>query len=213
MDPGSYQWNFVDLAVLALLLIGLIGGFVKGFTWQIVRLAFLVLAFFLSGRYAERLGAWMGEVTGQRIQESVQTGVAYALVFAGVYLGSWPLAYLLRSGIEKLRLQSFDRVLGGLLGSVKAAAVSYVLVLCVIYFAPRLAQDSAFEKEVLRSIAYELVSEMNPTLSGLLPEEFHERVEKLRERVEEEIDERRRPAEPSGAPETGEHDPQRPPGF
>ena len=70
MTFADWSWNVVDLVVLGVLLFGLVGGFLKGFTWQIVRLAFLGLAIFLSLRFCDALGVRIGDLTRHRMLEA-----------------------------------------------------------------------------------------------------------------------------------------------
>lgn len=200
MTFADWNWNLVDLVVLGLLLFGLVGGFLKGFTWQIVRLAFLVLAIFLAVRFCEPLGVRIGDLTRHRMNPSVDKSLAYAVIFGFVYLGSLPLAYLLRSGIAKLKLKSYDRMIGGMLGSVKAATVAYIGLLLVIFFAPRvLSEENQLESLVRDSYSYEAVSWAHPKVSRMFPEEFHEKVGELAEKIQRKIDRKRgKPAEESG---------------
>ncbi len=190
MSFAEWNWNLVDLAILALILFGIVGGFLKGFTWQVVRLSFLVLAFFLAFRFCVPVGDWVGKLTRDRMNPTVNKSFAYAVIFGFTYLGSWPLAILLRKGIAKLQLRSYDRMIGAMLGFFKTTAVAYVLLLIVLFFAPRvLSEENRLEDIVERSIAYRVVSEVNPTLSGLLPPEFHARVNEVRDQIARKIDE------------------------
>lgn len=198
MSFAEWNWNLVDLVILALILFGIVGGFLKGFTWQVVRLSFLVLAFFLAFRFCVPVGEWVGKLTRDRMNPTVNKSLAYAVIFGFTYLGSWPLAILLRKGIAKLQLRSYDRMVGAMLGFFKTTAVAYVLLLIVLFFAPRvLSEENRIEDLVERSIAYRVVSEVNPTLSGLLPPEFHDRVNEVRDQIARKIDEVRTDEDPT----------------
>ena len=192
MTFADWNWNFVDLAVLGILLFGLVGGFMKGFTWQIVRLLFLALAIFLSMRFCDPLGVRIGDLTRHRMNPGMDKSLAYVLIFGVTYFGSLPLAFLLRSGIAKLKLKSYDRMVGGMLGCVKAAAVAYVLLLIVIFFAPRvLSEENRLESTVRNSFSYEALAWAHPKVSRVFPEEFHEKIGELADKVERKIDRNR----------------------
>ena len=204
---AEWTWNPVDLTVLVVLAFGLIGGIVKGFTWQVVRLAFLVGAFWGAARFSVPVGKLIGSITGERVDDSIERGVAYTLLFAGIYLGSIPIALWLRSGIGKLKLRSYDRMVGGLLGVAKSTAVAYVALLLVIYMAPRvLSSESRLEATVRSSLAYVAVTHAHPAVAGIFPPEFHQRVAEFRTRVEDRLD-LPEPASGPGTERFGETDP------
>ncbi len=198
----EWSWNVTDLVVGGVLLFGIVGGMIKGFTWQVVRLVFLAIAILVSGHFCAPIGEWFGQVTGEKLSFAMNKGIAYSVLFGAIYLGSLPLAFLLRSGIAKLKLKSYDRALGSALGLLKSTAVAYVALLLILFFGPRILSDeNRLEQSVRTSYAYSAVSWANPTLEGLLPEEFHERVRVLGEEVDRKINEnRQRRGEPERQP-------------
>jgi membrane protein required for colicin V production len=195
------QPNFVDLAFALIVLLSLVGGVLRGFTWQLVRIVFLVLAFVLANEYCAWMASQIRQVTHDGIGSPVDKGLAFVLIFSAVYLGSWPLASLLRSAIEKMKLKSFDRLLGACLGIFKGAAIGYVLFLVLAFLVPKAYPGgSRVEEQLVRSYSFVGVSRVDPVVRGLLPDEFHAMVAELADRVDDAIDGTEEEAPDGGAP-------------
>lgn len=129
--------NSVDLIVLILILLnGVIGAF-RGFTWQVFRLGSLVLAFYLSHRFASRiaddqLSRWLDW------DSSALRALSWSGIMALTYLGMSGLGYLFRSMIDRLRLTSSDRTLGFLLGCAKGGIIVGIALQILVLFHPTL---------------------------------------------------------------------------
>jgi len=178
-------WNIVDLLFGIWILFHLVGGLAKGFTWQLVRLVFLIAGFVVAHEYCGHLSLGLRDLTNGKLEPPVDRVLAFSLIFIAVYLGSWPIAALLRAVMSKLELRSFDRFLGGILGVVKGALVSYVAFLILAFFVPRAYPDgSRLEVQLRGSYSFAAVRSVDPVVREVFPGEFHAVLEDLGQRHE-----------------------------
>lgn len=125
----------VDTIALALLLLFLIRGAVKGLVWQVAGLAGVVGGLVVARTFALDVAPKITKVIPRLSEEQgLDIYTAYFLLFVGTLVVAAVLGRLLKNLIDRLRLQSFDRVLGGVFGMVKAAAliVMAVYILAVV---------------------------------------------------------------------------------
>ena len=133
--------NSADAIVLVVILANGLLGAIRGFTWQVFRLASLVLGFWLSWRFAVRFAdgpllSWLGweDATARRV-------LSYAVIFAGAYLVMHLVGWWMRGLIDRLRLRSSDRSLGFLLGCLKGCVFVVVALQILLIFEPVLPAD------------------------------------------------------------------------
>ena len=126
--------NTIDvIVVLVVVLNGIIGAY-KGFVWQALRLASIVLGILLARSLGPSLAvgleSWMSwDPTGCRV-------IAYITVFAATYLLVTVIGHMCRKWIDKARLTSTDRSLGFILGSAKGLLLVWVIFYFVLIFFP-----------------------------------------------------------------------------
>ena len=134
--------GWVDRTALAVLLVFFVIGLFKGLIWQVSRIAILLAAYFVSGRYGRVLGDWLASPAGGSEPGSVSPAVhstadgvnavegalhveptsettlylAYVLLFLGVLIVLSLAAILLQKLANKAGLGFFDRLGGGMLG-------------------------------------------------------------------------------------------------
>ncbi|MBI4879297.1 MAG: CvpA family protein [Planctomycetes bacterium] len=171
----------VDVGALIVVLFNLLMGLIRGFVWQFVRLGTIVAALCLARYGSADLAVW--------VQNSFSVGqpadriLAYFAIFFAVFIAGTLLAFLLRGVLATLRLQSFDRLLGALLGAVKGGAIVVVAVLLLA----RLRGVPALQDELAVSHAARLsaavVERIDPFFPDTLGEEFTSWLEEIRSRL------------------------------
>ncbi len=132
--------SWVDHTALGVLLVFFVLGLFKGLIWQVSRIAILVVAYVVAGRFggevagmlAATTGAPSSEAPGSEAPGSEAPGettiyLAYVLLFLAVLIVLSLLAMLLQKLAVKAGLGFFDRVGGGVLGVATGA--------CVVLFA------------------------------------------------------------------------------
>lgn len=126
------QLGWVDLTALAVLLVFFVLGLFKGLVWQISRIAILIIAYVVAGRFGGGFGAWiatwMGSESATPEQQEVALYLAYVAIFLGVLVLLSLFALLLKKWIDKAGMGFFDRVGGGVVGIATGGAVVLFLL-------------------------------------------------------------------------------------
>ena len=132
--------GWVDRTALAVLAVFFVIGLFKGLIWQVSRMAILVAAYVLAGRYGADVGAFLARspsVGGTAGPEPIDTPdttlyLAYVLLFLAVLVVLSLLAILVQKLAAKAGLGFFDRLGGGVLGFATGACV-VLFGLSVVY--------------------------------------------------------------------------------
>jgi len=152
-DLGLDNLGWVDITALGVLLVFFVMGLFKGLIWQVSRIAILVSAYFVAGRFghdvAELLGrkaptatpvgtaaTETGSVSVGTIEVDTTLYLAYMLLFVGVLIVLSLVAMLVRKLAHKAGLGFFDRLGGGVLGIATGACVVLAGVFGVNMFFP-----------------------------------------------------------------------------
>lgn len=120
----------VDAAMLALLLVSMLVGAVRGLTFELLSLAGWFAAWFA--------GLWLGPLLAPHLPigevgSTLNRGIAFACAFLGV-LVVWSLAArAVASLIGKTPLRPLDRLLGAVFGLSRGALVLLALAAVVAY--------------------------------------------------------------------------------
>ena len=114
----------VDWIIVAVVLISVLVGLLRGVTREIVSLAGWVTGLVLAFFFAEQLGATLP------IEPPVlRTAIAALLILAGVLIIAALIGALLRALLAAAKLSALDRVLGAAFGFARAGLVLGVAVL------------------------------------------------------------------------------------
>ncbi len=108
----------LDWIAIALLVLSMLFGLVRGLMYEVILLAAWVAAFFCAQWFAADVGAWLpfGDPAG-----NWRYATGFALVFVGVVFGVGLVASLMRKLITAVGLRPVDRLLGGVFGLARAA--------------------------------------------------------------------------------------------
>lgn len=122
--------NAVDAIVVIVCLLSALIGFWSGFVWQIIRLVSWVGALWGAGRYGGVVAGHMGSgVSGE-----MRAFIGFLMVFVGILLVCYVIAYLITTMVDALQLTLADRIAGGLLGVVKGLFFCGIIALAVLHF-------------------------------------------------------------------------------
>ncbi|MBI1849607.1 MAG: CvpA family protein [Planctomycetes bacterium] len=170
-------WNWIDIVLILLILASVIAGFVKGFAWQVIRLLFLFFGILLAKAYAEPLGVQLRPLLGSNGRPPADRYVAYAILLTVIYVSSLGLAFGIRTAVEKMKLSSFDRLLGGVLGLLKGILVAYA---AFVFVAVVKADDTTIGRALRDSQSARVVAGIDTIVHPLFPPEFHDQIESWR---------------------------------
>ena len=168
MDNLSHL-NVVDIAVLILILLGLIRGFVKGLSGELAGLLGATVAFAGAWYFYTPLGNFLTDKT--RLSERATVAVAFVLVLIGAYLAMKILRLVLRHVMEFSFKGKIEKLGGMLAGGIRMTVVVIALVLLMTLWPHEslhrlFAEESAFGRFVFEKLGpvYEKMAEEYPAL-------------------------------------------------
>ncbi|MGZ5249158.1 MAG: CvpA family protein [Caldimonas sp.] len=149
--------NWVDLAMLCILVLSAVVGLVRGLTFELLSLAGWFVAYFA----ARWLEPWLAPHLPVGAPGSLlNQGVAFASAFVFVLIVWSLLARAVSALIGATPLRPLDRLLGALFGIVRGAVVLLVFATLVAY--TPVARSQAWRESVGAALA-------GAVLQGLLP--------------------------------------------
>jgi membrane protein required for colicin V production len=149
--------NLLDWVAVALLVISMLIGLVRGLVFEVISLAGWVAAFFCAQWFADDVGKWLpfGDPNA-----TWRYAAGFVLVFIGVAFGVGLVAALIRKLITAVGLRPVDRLLGGVFGIARGAVALLALAVVVHLLA---LSDSAWWHESRSAIV------LDAALQGLKP--------------------------------------------
>jgi membrane protein required for colicin V production len=169
--------EWYDLLMIAVLLGTTIFGFLKGMAWQIASLASLVVSYFVALRFSEPLAA-----TGLVGDEAPWNRfVAMLAIYVVTSLVIWMAFRVVSRAIDRVRLQEFDRQIGGLFGLAKGI----LLCVAITFFALTLAPGT--RETILRSRSGHYIALLIARADAVMPPEVHDVLDPYLERLEQEL--------------------------
>ena len=166
MDLTSFGW--VDLAFLALLLLSIFVGIVRGFIFELLSLLGWVAAWFAAQWFAPQVAAWLPVGTPG---SALNLGAAFALTFIAALI-AWTLAArLIRLLLHATPLSLPDRLLGALFGALRGVVL--LLALAVVVGLTPLARSASWQQSRgavwLNGALHALMPLLPPQLGRHLP--------------------------------------------
>ena len=147
----------LDWIAIALLVVSMLYGLVRGLVFEVISLAGWVAAFICAQWLAEDVGAWLpfGDPAA-----SWRYAAGFVLVFVAVAFGVGLVAALTRRLIAAVGLRPVDRVLGAAFGLARGAVTLLAIAVVVHLLA---LSDSAWWRESQSAIV------LDAALQGLKP--------------------------------------------
>jgi membrane protein required for colicin V production len=167
--------TFFDFLVLALVASSVVSGAMRGIVRALLTGAALLAGLFIAAQGYEAVGAIL---RGLKLVESSAAANAggFLLIVVAALVGGFVAGRLIKGGLQHVRLEWFDRVLGGAFGLLRGWAVCSILYLALTAFpvsidsvteartAPILAQGaeflSFFTSQEVRTRFYESYSDL-----------------------------------------------------
>lgn len=162
MDIG-----WVDIALLAVLLVSVALGILRGFVFELLAIAGWVVAFLVAQWATPQ---WAADVPVGEPGSAVNHLATFALVFV-VTLFIWSLvAWLVKRLIRASALSAADRALGAAFGLARGMLI--VLVAAVLVLWTPLARSAAWQSSHGAAVLESMISGLKP----LMPAELAERL-------------------------------------
>ena len=151
------QVGWIDLSTLVVLTVFFVLGLFRGLIWQLSRFLTIILGYILAGIFAKDLEGFIIDTWPQ--SESFALLASWFAIFITVFILLSALAWLLTGILKKLRMGAYDRLGGGLVGTVTGAAI-VVFFLAVIYtvLGPGTGVVQAAEKSRTKRLAVSTLS-------------------------------------------------------
>jgi len=148
-----------DAAMVIVVVLGMVRGAWRGFTWQMASIASLVLGYTAAHTTSARIASHLpGE---PEVQRMLAMGVVYIAVSGGIF----GIAWMIRGTLRKLKFEAFDRHLGMLLGGLEGVGVGMLATMFVVSLAP------ATRQPIFSSTAGRVVGTVMNNLGPVLPGE------------------------------------------
>ncbi len=148
-----------DVAMAIVVILGMIRGAWRGFTWQVASIASLILGYAAAQTGSARIAPHLPG------QPEVQRVLAMGLIYIAVSGGIFGLAWMIRGTIRKLKFEAYDRHLGALLGGIEGVGVGMLATLFLVSVAPAMRQP------IFSSPTGHLVGAVMNDLGPVLPAE------------------------------------------
>ncbi len=148
-----------DAAMVIVVVLGMVRGAWRGFTWQMASIASLVLGYTAAHTTSARIASYLpGE---PEVQRMLAMGVVYIAVSGGIF----GIAWMIRGTLRKLKFEAYDRHLGMLLGGLEGVGVGMLATMFVVSLAP------ATRQQIFSSTTGRAVGTVMNNLGPVLPAE------------------------------------------
>jgi len=169
-------YDFIMLFVL----FGLtIYGYSKGMAWQIAYLASFIASYFVATKFSGQLAPLFGD------SAPWNKFVAMAAIYAATSLAIWILFRGVRGGIDRVKLQGFDRQMGAIIG----AARGVLWCVGITFFSVTLLPDHQ-KQHVIASQSGRQIARLLDKADAVVPPELHQVIAPHLERLEQELNSR-----------------------
>jgi membrane protein required for colicin V production len=168
-----------DLFMLAVLVGATIFGFWKGMAWQIASLAALVVSYFASLKFSDQLAPLATSMFG--VQAPLNRCVAMLVIYIITSFIVWMLFRMVSGAIDKIRLESFDKQMGGTLGFAEGVCMCVIITFFVVMFWP--AQREA----IVASQSGHYIVVLLDKANSIFPPEIHQVVDPYLRQLQERL--------------------------
>lgn len=117
--------NYIDIAILVLIFLSALVGFIRGFVKEALSLTTWVVAIVLAFVFSEELATHLPFVS----HELARKALSFILIFVAVIMVGSLISYMINKGIHAIGMGGLDRILGGAFGVIRGALVVTLLVL------------------------------------------------------------------------------------
>jgi len=119
-----------DAAMGVLLVLGMVRGAWRGFTWQVASLGSLFLGYVAAHQISAQVAPYLPGAP--EVQRIMAMAVVYIAVSGGIFAAAW----MVRGTLRRLKFEAYDRHLGMLLGGAEAVGVGILATMFVVSVAP-----------------------------------------------------------------------------
>lgn len=151
-------------------------GYAKGMAWQVAYLTSFFVSYFVAVKFSNQLAPVFGDAAPWN------KFAAMAAIYIGFSLITWMVFRVIRGGINKVKLQSFDRQMGALVG----AARGVLWCVGVTFFAVTLLPDNT-KQQIIGSQSGRYIAKLLDKADVVFPQEIHQVLDPHLNRLEQEL--------------------------
>ena len=171
---SEFSINFVDLVIMASLLVSGLLALSRGFVKEVLFIAGLVLAAFAALTWFPSVQLFLEHYIGQAL---IAGSIAFVVIFVSVLTAASYLSSAISRRVRGSEIGILDRSLGFLFGLARGALVIALAYLLLVQFYPALLE----EKELRTARAMPAVEYSARFLARLLPKHIGESLDKIGE--------------------------------
>jgi membrane protein required for colicin V production len=165
-----------DIIMVLVLAGATLFGFWKGMAWQIASLASLVVSYFAALRFSTQLAPYFGD------QAPLNRFAAMLAIYVATSFVVWMLFRLVSELIDKVKLESFDRQLGGMIGFAKGVLLCVAITFFAVTLLPQPQGEAIVASRAGRTIVV-LLNKAHDVVPPELNEVIHPYLDKIEERL------------------------------
>jgi membrane protein required for colicin V production len=151
------------MLMLAVLAAATLFGLYKGVVWQLASLASILVSYVAAMRLRGPVAAMI------KAEEPWNMFLAMLILYVATSVAIWLAFRVVSTTIDKLKLKTFDRQLGGFLGAVKGVALCVVITL----FAVTLLDDLK-KRSIIESHSGYYIAHLLDRSHAVMPTEVHD---------------------------------------
>src|SRR5260370_41748156 len=125
------EWNWLDIILVAVVVLSVGTAALKGFVRELISLASVLAGSTLAALGYRRAGSYFEDLTSSR---EIAVGAGFLNLFFGTVLVGGLLVALAKKLIRKGQLQSADFFLGSVFGLIRGLVVDCVLLMALVAF-------------------------------------------------------------------------------
>jgi membrane protein required for colicin V production len=165
-----------DIIMLAVLAAATAWGVYKGLAWQIASIASIFVSYLVATTFRTF-------VAGQiKADPPWNYALAMLILYLGTSLVVWIGFQLVKSTIDKVKLQEFDKHVGGVFGFAKGVALCVVITLFAVTL-----MGEAERQQVIHSYSGYYIAVLLDKSEALLPAEVHDQVHPLLHKLDQSL--------------------------
>lgn len=165
-----------DILMLVVLVAATVWGVYKGLAWQLASIASIFVSYLVATTFRTFVAS----------QIKADPPWNYALAMLILYLGTslvvWIGFQLVKTTIDKVKLQEFDKHVGGVFGFAKGVALCVVITLFAVTL-----MGEAERQQVIHSYSGYYIAVLLDKSEALLPAEVHDQVHPLLHKLDESL--------------------------
>jgi membrane protein required for colicin V production len=124
-------WNWLDWVLTFIVAASIAAAAVKGFVRELISLATLVAALVIAALGYTGASAWFEDLTKSH---TIALGAGFLALFLGTMAVGAVASVTAKKLIQTAGLQTFDRILGGIFGLIRGAALDCILLMVMLAF-------------------------------------------------------------------------------